>query len=75
MDVVLPKWGMSMQDAVVAQWHVAVGDAVTEGQTLATVETDKVDAAVEAPCAGTVVELLASAGDTVDVGSTIARID
>ena len=75
MDVVLPKWGMSMQDAVVAEWLVAVGDTVTEGQPLATVETDKVEAAVESPGAGTVLELLAAAGDTVDVGAVMARIE
>ena len=74
MDVVLPKWGMSMQDAVLAEWLVAVGDTVTEGQALATVETDKVDATVESPGSGTVLELLASKGDTVDVGAIIARI-
>jgi pyruvate/2-oxoglutarate dehydrogenase complex dihydrolipoamide acyltransferase (E2) component len=53
---------------------VAVGDTVTEGQPLATVETDKVEAAVESPGAGTVLELLAAAGDTVDVGAVMARI-
>ena len=74
MDVVLPKGGMSMQDAVVAEWLVTVGDAVTEGQPLATVETDKVDATVESPGAGTVLELLAAAGDTVEVGAVMARI-
>lgn len=74
MDVLLPKWGMSMQDAVVAEWLVAVGDSVTEGQPIATVETDKVDATVESPGAGTVLELLANKGDTVDVGAVIARI-
>lgn len=74
MDVVLPKWGMSMQDAVIAEWLVAVGDVVAEGQPMATVETDKVEATVESPGSGSVLELLAKAGDTVDVGAVIARI-
>ncbi len=74
MDVVMPKWGMTMQDAVVAQWLVAVGDQVVEGQPLATVETDKVDADVESPGPGTVAELLVPEGESADVGSVIARL-
>lgn len=74
MDVQMPKWGMSMQEAVLTEWLVAVGDQVTEGQALATVETEKVDAEVEAPQAGTVSELLAEAGATVEVGAVIARL-
>ena len=71
----MPKWGMSMQEGLLAQWLVAVGDVVEDGQALATVETEKVDADVEAPEAGTVVELLAEPGDTVAVGTVIARLD
>ena len=74
MDVTLPKWGMTMQEAVVASWLVAVGDAVTEGQPIATVESDKVEAEVESPGTGTVAEILVAAGDTAEVGAVIARI-
>jgi pyruvate/2-oxoglutarate dehydrogenase complex dihydrolipoamide acyltransferase (E2) component len=74
MDVTLPKWGMSMQEGVIVDWLVQVGDAVVEGQPVATVETEKVDAEVEAPGAGTVAEILVAAGDTAPVGAVIARI-
>ncbi len=74
MDVVLPKWGMTMQEAVVGEWLVAVGDEVTEGQPLVTVESDKVDADVESPGPGTVAELLVPEGESADVGSVIARL-
>lgn len=74
MDVTMPKWGMSMQEGDLTTWHVKPGDAVTEGQTLATVETEKVDADVESPCTGTVTELLVDEGATVEVGTVIARI-
>jgi pyruvate/2-oxoglutarate dehydrogenase complex dihydrolipoamide acyltransferase (E2) component len=74
MDIKMPKWGMSMQEGVLTEWNVAVGDEVTEGQALATVETEKVDAEVEAPAAGTVAELLVEAGETVEVGTVIARL-
>ncbi len=74
MDVVLPKWGMTMQEAVVGEWLVAVGDEVTEGQPLVTVESDKVDADVESPGSGVVAEILVPAGETAEVGAVIARL-
>ncbi len=74
MDVLMPKWGMTMQEGDLVEWLVAVGDTVAAGQPLATVATEKVDADVESPSAGTVVELLAEAGDTVEVGTVIARL-
>ncbi len=74
MDVVLPKWGMTMQEAVVGEWLVAVGDEVTEGQPLVTVESDKVDADVESPGSGTVAEILVPTGETAEVGAVIARL-
>lgn len=74
MDITMPKWGMSMQEGVLTEWLVAVGDQVTEGQALASVETEKVDAEIEAPQDGTVSEILVEAGATVEVGTVIARL-
>ncbi|MGY1695529.1 MULTISPECIES: biotin/lipoyl-containing protein [unclassified Geodermatophilus] len=74
MDVVLPKWGMTMQEAVVGEWLVAVGDEVSEGQPLVTVESDKVDADVESPGSGVVAEILVETGETAEVGAVIARL-
>jgi pyruvate/2-oxoglutarate dehydrogenase complex dihydrolipoamide acyltransferase (E2) component len=74
VDVVLPKWGMTMQEAVVGEWLVAVGDEVTEGQPLVTVESDKVDADVESPGSGVVAEILVPTGETAEVGAVIARL-
>ncbi len=74
MDVTLPKWGMTMQEGTISAWHVAAGDPVSEGDVLATVETDKVDADLEAPASGVLDEIIVQAGTTVEVGSVIARI-
>ena len=63
-----------MQEGVISSWLVAVGDQVVEGQPLATVETEKVEAEVEAAAAGTITEILCEAGDTAEVGSVIARM-
>ena len=75
MDVTLPKCGMTMQEAVVSEWLVAVGDIVTEGQPIVRVESDKVDAEVESPAAGRLSEILVAGGDTAEVGAVIARIE
>ncbi len=71
----LPKWGMTMQEATIAEWYVSVGDEVTEGQPLARVESDKVDTDVESPSAGKITELLVPAGEVAQVGDPIARLD
>lgn len=74
MDIILPKWGMTMQEGVIGSWLVAVGDTVTEGQPVASVETEKVEAEIEAPAAGTITEVLFEEGDTAEVGAVIARM-
>jgi pyruvate/2-oxoglutarate dehydrogenase complex dihydrolipoamide acyltransferase (E2) component len=74
MDVVMPKWGMTMQEGTITEWQVSVGDELNEGQVIATVETEKVDAEIEAPASGVLEEIVAAAGETVAVGGVIARI-
>lgn len=74
MDVILPKWGVTMEDAVIDEWQVEVGTVVQKGQVLVTVETDKAIAEVEAPVSGRIEEILASSGETVPVGAVIAHI-
>ena len=74
MDVTLPKWGMTMQEATVSEWLVAVGDTVTEGQPIVRIESDKVEADVESPGNGTVSEIVVAEGEDAEVGSVIARI-
>ncbi len=74
MEVLLPKWGMTMQEGVISSWLVKVGDTVTEGQPICEVETEKVEAEVEAPGNGVVLELLVAEGETAEVGSVIARL-
>lgn len=74
MDVTLPKWGMTMQEATISEWLVAVGDAVSEGQPIVRIESDKVEADVESPGSGTVSEIVVAEGEDAEVGSVIARI-
>ena len=75
MDVTMPKWGMTMQEADIGEWLVAVGDTVTEGQPIVRVESDKVDAEVEWPGAGTLTEIVVPDGETAEVGAVLGRLD
>jgi len=74
VDIIVPKWGMTMQDCIITEWLVKVGDAVVEGQALAVIETEKVDTNLESPGAGTILELLVEPGGSADVGAIIARL-
>lgn len=75
VDVVLPKWGMSMQEGTITEWYVEVGDEVLEGDVIAEVETEKVNGEVEAPANGTISEIAVAAGETAEVGTVLARVE
>lgn len=73
-NVILPKWGLTMEDGTVVAWHVSEGDTVAEGELIAEVETEKVENELEAPCAGVIARILVEEEDTVDVGTVLAII-
>lgn len=70
----LPDLGEGLTDAEFQNWTVAVGDEIALNQTIAEVETAKAVVALPSPFAGTVVELLAEPGETIDVGAPLLRI-
>jgi len=71
----LPRLSMNMEEGTIAAWKVAIGDRFIAGDPLYEVETEKVTTEVEAPCDGTVVEILVPAGETVAVGAEVCRIE
>src|SRR4029079_17491240 len=74
VDIVMPQMGESVSEGTVLEWHKDPGDSVSEDETVVEISTDKVDAEVPAPTAGTITEVLAAAGDTVEVGQVLARM-
>ncbi len=74
-DVTIPALGESITEATVGEWLKQPGDAVAADEPIVSLETDKVAVEVPSPVAGTMGEQLAKIGDTVNVGSVIARID
>ncbi|WP_448658939.1 dihydrolipoamide acetyltransferase family protein [Sphingomonas sp. CJ99] len=71
----LPDIGEGIAEAEIVTWHVKVGDAVAEDQSLADMMTDKATVEMESPVAGTVVALAGEVGDMVPIGSTLVVIE
>jgi 2-oxoglutarate dehydrogenase E2 component (dihydrolipoamide succinyltransferase) len=70
-EIKVPTLGESVTEATVAKWFKAVGDAVRADEPLVELETDKVTVEVNAPAAGTLAEITAAAGATVEVGAVL----
>jgi len=75
IEFLLPKLGMSMVEGTVEEWHVAEGAAVAAGQEIVTISTDKVETALPCPASGTLVKIVAQAGEELDVGAVLAVIN
>ncbi|MBA3425679.1 MAG: 2-oxo acid dehydrogenase subunit E2 [Rubrobacter sp.] len=72
--VTMPQLGESVTEGTITRWLKAEGDEVALDEPLAEVDTDKVNAELPSPFAGTVEKLLVSEGTTVDVGAEIALV-
>ncbi|GAC1688900.1 MAG: hypothetical protein PVS2B1_10400 [Candidatus Dormibacteraceae bacterium] len=70
----MPKLADTLVEGTVARWLKQPGDHLRKGEPFVEIETDKVNSALEAPIEGVLTEVLANAGDTVEVGTVIARI-
>lgn len=74
VEVLLPQWGMGMNEGTITTWLKKVGDVVGEDEPLAEVEAEKVTETLESPAAGTLVEILVPEGQTVEVRTPVAVI-
>ena len=72
VDVMVPTLGESVTEATVSTWFKKVGDQVAADEMLCELETDKVSVEVPAPAAGTLTEILAAEGTTVQAGGKLA---
>src|SRR3990170_2188972 len=73
-DVIMPKMGDAMTEGKVLTWRKKVGDAVSKGEPVAEIETDKINVDIEAEETGTLVEIVVDAGQSAPVGAKIAAI-
>jgi len=74
VDVVMPQMGVSVSEGTVTKWLKNPGDTVQADEPLLEISTDKVDTEVPAPGTGVLSEILVQEGQTVEVGTLLARI-
>ena len=74
VDVVMPQMGVSVSEGTVTKWNKQVGETIAADETLLEISTDKVDTEVPSPASGVVTEILVPEGETVEVGTVLARI-
>lgn len=75
MKIVVPQLAESITEGTIAEWLKNVGDLVEQGESVAVLETDKVNIEVTAESSGVLLEILKEEGDTVEVGDVIATLD
>ncbi len=71
----LARVGMTMEEGTIAKWRVAEGSQFEAGDILYEVETEKVTSEVEAPAAGTMLEILIGEGNVAAVGADVCIVE
>ena len=73
-EVVLPQWGMEMQDGVIVRWLKQVGDSVQEGEPLVEIETAKIQTELESTVSGVLDRIVAQEGEIVPIRGLLCVI-
>ena len=74
-EVVMPQMGESIAEGTITKWLKNVGDHVDRDEPLFEISTDKVDAEIPSPAAGTLTEVKFKEGETVEVNTVVAVLD
>src|SRR5256714_1708007 len=74
-EVVMPQMGESIAEGTITKWLKNVGDHVDRDEPLFEISTDKVDAEIPSPAAGTLTEVRYKEGETVEVNTVVAVLD
>jgi pyruvate dehydrogenase E2 component (dihydrolipoamide acetyltransferase) len=72
--IVMPKWGLAMQEGMLAKWHVQEGAEIKPGLEICDIETSKIANAMEATVTGRVLRRVAEEGSTLPVGALMAVV-
>jgi pyruvate dehydrogenase E2 component (dihydrolipoamide acetyltransferase) len=72
--IVMPKWGLAMQEGLVARWLIEEGAAIETGQEILDIETSKIANVLESPVAGPLRRIVAGEGETVPVGALLGVV-
>jgi len=70
--IVMPKWGLAMEEGALTSWLVKGGAQIEKGQEIAEIETSKLANVFESPASGILRRLIAREGDVLPVGALLA---
>ena len=73
-DIVIPNVGESVSEVTIASWMKQAGDTVKKDDPIVEIETDKASQELVAPEDGVLSEILVAEGETVEVGTLIAKM-
>ena len=73
-EVVMPQMGVSVSEGTITKWLKQPGEAIARDEPLLEISTDKVDTEVPSPAEGVLAEIVVPEGETVEVGTVLARI-
>jgi len=72
-EIIMPKMGLNMSEGLLVEWLAKTGDEITQGQQIASIESEKVVNNIEAETGG-ILHIAVEAGETVPVGSVIGYL-
>ncbi|MGD0915871.1 MAG: dihydrolipoamide acetyltransferase family protein [Thermodesulfobacteriota bacterium] len=73
-EIKVGQAGFGITEGIIVQWHKSVGQKVQEGETIVSVETDKVVVEIPAQCTGVLIEIKHEVGETVPIGTVLGTI-
>ncbi|MFN2747861.1 dihydrolipoamide acetyltransferase family protein [Bacillus sp. z60-18] len=74
VEVVMPKLGMSMKEGTVSVWNKKVGETVGQGESIASINSEKIEMEIESPAEGTILDIKVPEGEGVPPGTVICYI-
>lgn len=74
VEVVMPKLGMSMKEGTVSVWNKEIGETVNKGESIASINSEKIEMEIESPAEGTILDIKVSEGEGVPPGTVICYI-
>ncbi|HEU5409017.1 MAG TPA: dihydrolipoamide acetyltransferase family protein, partial [Nitrospira sp.] len=74
-DIIMPQLGESIAEGTVVKWLIPVGGAIQKDESLLEVETEKVTLEIPSPATGLLNEIIVQEGQTVPVGTLLARVE
>ena len=74
-DVVMPQMGESITEGTITKWLKKPGDTVQRDEPLFEISTDKVDAEIPSPSAGTLKDIKIAEGTTVQINTVVCTIE